>query len=1066
MGKVRLILGLAGTGKTTRLRESMRACCEKGKEILVFVPDQFSFDTEKALYIELGAKNISRVKVTSFSRISREILIEAGVKKPYADEVVKRVTMLTALDQLKGSLSFYRSLKDANGFAGKLMKTAASFKNAGLTPSDLTKKLNDCDEMDGVLFEKTSDLSLIYSAYDELLTKNLDDKLDDVRRAAEIATQTGRFNNCVCFFDNFDSFSNAQRRLLEVIISQSENAEFCLTTDAPNSSERRFFCINKTIEEIKGLCEDVSCEICEDFSPSCSNELYISKTPYDEAVYIAARIRDEVIKGARYRDFLVLTADRAYQGALENALQTYEVPYFSDFPDNLTSRPAVSFILTLLKALSLETPDLLRYFESGFVRVTNEKTGKPTTLKAHQAAKLRNAAEKYSLRRENWIEQFVDSEKIKLSHLEALRKELIEQLTDLDARLEAAQTGQGKTEVLADFLINVQHLDSTFIGRSKKSGGEETDELLLDKTTASEYERIWETIVEILESLSFCTGDIRMTTEQFVSVLTSVLEATDIASPPRVLDCVTLGDIERTRKASPKFVLMCGFNEGAIPRRLPPTNAFSSADEQALRENGIDVGDTRAVRFSKELYFTYRAMSLPRERLIMTCCETDFSGREALLASILEEMKLEKRYTSDLEPEFFASTVKSAKQVLAQNFGKNHDITKKLSAVLDGEKRFVGLLENAQAIADGKAYSHKIPPQSAEKLYQLDRISPTAIEKAFSCPFAFFCSYGLGIRNELSADISEPIETGNAVHHAMQEAIGRFIEKNDGFDCFLSLSDDELSGLSRDALSIAAEEYLHKSCADEKRVRGITGLLEPRLTSLLKQLKTDILCTGFVPVATEKKLEYSSQCGIVFYGTADRIDVKLRDSERYIRICDYKTGNNEVSLEALKHGLGLQMFIYMFACLEHEGKFGAVQYTAAGGTGCIKSSSIEQETVNRDYAFLDSHRISTAYSEAVNEGYLKLNDELAAQAGKTSRTAFVKSNSLNEAEIEKIREDFEKNLLPQKTESIRNGEAKAFPVTIKGKELPCDYCDYKNICKNKNGVFDSLVIGKEENDEN
>ena len=1043
----------------------MKACCETGKNVLVFVPDQFSFETEKALYIELGAKNISRVRVTSFSRMAREILIKLGLKKPYADEVVKRVTMLTALEQVKGSLTFYNTLKDKNGFAGRLIRTVASFKNAGLTPTELMKRLNRCEEIDDMLFEKASDLSLIYGAYDKLLTESLDDKLDDVRRAAEAAAQTEYFKDCVCFFDNFDSFSNAQRTLLEVIVSQSEKTEICLTTDAVNSAQRRFFCINKTIEEIKALCDDVSAEVCNDFSPCIVNELFVSKTPYDEATYIAARIRDEVIKGARYRDFLILTADRVYQNALENELKRYEIPYFSDFPDKLTTRPAVAFILTILRALSFETKDLLRYFESGFVRVTSAKTGTLTTLKAHQTAKLRAAAGKYSLGRDNWLNEFKDSDKIKLAHLEPLRKELIEQLTALEAKLGASETGREKTEILADFLINVQHLDSTFIGRSKKSAGEETSELILEKKTSLEYERIWGTIVEILESLSFCTGEIKMTTAQFVSVLTSLLESADIASPPKYLDCVTVGDIERTRKASPRFVLLCGVNEGAIPRRIPLTSAFSSSDEEKLRENGIDIGDTRAVRFSKELYFTYRAMNLARERLIMTCCECGFAGEEKAPALIVGEMDVEKRRTDELPPEFFASALKAAKDVLAESYMKSRSFTRELSEILKEEKRFIALLENADAVTSGKAFNHRLEAQTADRLYSLERLSPTALESAFSCPFAFFCKYGLQVNNESATDITDALETGNAVHNAMQAAVGRFIEKDDNFRSFLALSNEEISELSKASLDFAAEEYLSRSCADEKRVRGIVGLLEPRLNSLLKQLRADVEITGFVPVTTEKKIGYESPCGVGVFGTADRIDVKICGEDKYIRICDYKTGNKEINLEAIKHGLGLQMFVYMFACLENEGHFGAVQYTAAGNTKCLGLHSIEREKTKEEAAFLDAHRVSTAIDDSLYDDYLKLNYFFSEQAGKTARTKFVKSDLLNEIQFKELRDDFEQRLLPEKTASLRRGEADAVPVGESKAKLPCRYCDYKNICKNKAGVFGSVILKKEEDED-
>ena len=196
-------LGAWGTGKSAALKEEMTALAKEKKKVLLFVPDQFSFEAERQMYIAAGARNIRYIKVTSFAKIAREILTKYRKAKPYADDTVKLVLMLRTVAGLQGSLDYFGEGAEKTGFAASMLKAVASFKNAGITAEELKKSLNEASSLNDRLLSKASDIQMIYAAYDGALTAVLDDKLDDVSRSAVVAEEQGFFAGCYCFFDNF-----------------------------------------------------------------------------------------------------------------------------------------------------------------------------------------------------------------------------------------------------------------------------------------------------------------------------------------------------------------------------------------------------------------------------------------------------------------------------------------------------------------------------------------------------------------------------------------------------------------------------------------------------------------------------------------------------------------------------------------------------------------------------------------------------------------------------------------------------------------------------------------------
>lgn len=1038
----RLFIGTAGTGKTEALYREMREAAENGKDCLFFVPDQSSFETERRLYRAAGARNISRITVTSFSRCARRILTEYRLTKPYADDAVKLITMRRAVDGLSDGLTYFGAQAPKKSFPAYALKAVASFKNAGADPAALRETLAG-KITSGALFEKLSDLTMIYAEYDRLLTGELDDKLDDVSRAALSAESGGWFKGKNVFIDSFDSFSGTQRRLLAVIAAEAESLTVCLTTDAEESRQRRFFCINKTIEQIKALDPAAKAVLfTERFRQKKMDgeplKIARAMTPYAEADYIAAEIsRLAGEENARWRDVLVLSSERRRAEAVRLALKKYRVPCFFDFPEPLTNKPAVALIPTLLKATSLETDDLLRFIRSGFARINVGEKTRP--LKAYESAKLEKAAAAFGLKKADWERPFSEPQ---LQKLEPLRAELCGGLSDLGEALSAAPDGREMTETLVRYLMEKQDYKSTLLARTKSGGGEGSDVFSSDKSLSDEYNRIWEDLTCVFDSLAFCLGGKKMTVEEYISTLEAVLSGMTVASPPKTLDCVTVGDLERTRKAAVKYVFICGMCEGVVPRKTAPNANFTSAEQETLEESGLEIGGTRLFRYGKELFFAYRALSSAEKRLYLTYSCQSFSGAAAEPSYILKMTGEEAFDAEKLPLDFYVRTPESAAACLSAKLGTAAAPALKKAA---GDGDFTLRVEAAAAAADGDGYDFSLAPDTAAELFSSREYSATKLQSAFECAFMHFCKYGLGLFDEEPQSADSPITVGNIVHATLREVMS---EK-----CvFADISETEKP--VRAALENQRSE-LSRTGAGEAEIAALLDFLAPRIQKLLMQTSGEFAATGFRPRYFERKVTYRLG-DISVGGTADRIDVAEIDGVNYARICDYKTGGKAVSAEALGKGLDLQPFLYLFAYCDESGDVpAAAGYAQAGREKPVRynaTAAFDERLQLKGW--YESHRQSLSLVGDQRELDLALgsyNAELCEKTG-SPRMKFVKLVDLETSSADELRHMIDEELILPKVERLRAGEIPAKPAA-NGKNLPCAFCRFRFFCNNRNGIF-------------
>ena len=70
---LRFINGAVHSSRERRFCEEIKSACIGGKNVLVIVPDQFSFEYDKKLYELMGAELFNRIKTAGFNRLSELI---------------------------------------------------------------------------------------------------------------------------------------------------------------------------------------------------------------------------------------------------------------------------------------------------------------------------------------------------------------------------------------------------------------------------------------------------------------------------------------------------------------------------------------------------------------------------------------------------------------------------------------------------------------------------------------------------------------------------------------------------------------------------------------------------------------------------------------------------------------------------------------------------------------------------------------------------------------------------------------------------------------------------------
>ncbi len=1034
-----IIYGKAGTGKSALLYKKINEEAEKGKKVFLFVPDQFSFEAEKIIYKTVKPPYGMNVTVTMFSRTAQKILQLYGETKAYADDVVKAMLMKRILNNLaaEGRLIYYRRQLKNPTFPRIMLNIIGELRNGGLTPSALRSRISDYGAaFSETLTDKLNDISEIYTEYDALLTASFDDRLDDVRRAAELVCVTDYFDNSVCFFDCFDDFSGSQLEFIKSIMMKAEKTVFALTTDGADSQKQHFRGTSRLIQKLRemesGRTELV--QLKEQYRKCESCEIVKARNMWQECDWICSRIHSLIDEGYRCRDIAVLMPDKAYGQILESALEKYDLPAFIDIPEPLINKAVVRFAVYTLQALSFETEDILRYVKSGFVR---HKDGK--TISNIRIDSLEQLCLKYDIRKRDWLKPFPEKAD-EDGELEELRKAIINPLKSLKKAVENAD-GAEITEALCLFLCKEMDIERSMYGLYLE-GRDKDGKVIVDKKKQDEYSALWEEVVEIFESAHEALRGSRLSLNEYIEILTDIFSSAEIAKPPQVLDAVTVGDVERSRFNKVKAVFICGVNQGIFPRPASTSGNFTGNETEQLASCGITIGGDRIARSSAELFKLYRCTNLPEERLFITYPLLSNQFTELSPSPYIENIKA--RFSAeiigadDYGADFYCRTEKAARRYLAgiySDYSKQNEKNAVLKAL--DESGYENLLE---AAFRGTGDRHIISRENAERLLLKPSYSPTALEKINNCKFSYFCSDGLNLRDNLKREVGARL-SGNVVHYCLERLLTDYIGKAEEFNALTEKDITEhVEGSIKEYLENELLEGFGAAQRFSYQVKRLSELAVPAAISV----RNNIINGSFMPAELERELSFKFG-DITIKGICDRFDISTEKGGKYLRIVDYKRGKNNVPLDGVYRGENLQMFLYLFGLCEELGaKPSSVLYQPVGSyeKATAKSVDLDHEEALNAQKNADSHKANGIMIEGSPEAEEaeNINSYYTEIYGK-KRGGYSMPQIISEKSFASMKE-YCKAYVNAVVMEAANGMVSACPKN----EDKCKYCPYGLFC--------------------
>ena len=1086
------LLGRAGSGKSAEIYD--RLCKTQGK-VLLLVPDQFVFEAERIVAEKTGERT-ENIKISGFSSLSEEILRKFCRRKNYADSTAKHIIMQDTVRELKKSFKYYSTAVNRKGFATLSLRAVEEMKRAGLAPEALSSA---SENLYGSLKDKLSEIAMIYGLYNKKLTDIYDDRDDNLLLASQSASEKGYFKDMTVFIDGFDSFSGSQLKFLSPLIEQSNDCHIALCLDRNNPSELNFATAEKTMEQLKRTADNTGVGIsftdleqnaryksdallhlrnilsgdkAEKYSGDVTDIVCKMSSDADtEADYVFAEIKKLVRIGYRYNDINILCPSPSkYINSVTSSALRYDVPLFADIPSPISRKPFIKYLIFLLETANDPCgKNVLRLIKSGFARTLRED-GTTRTISLKEINELQSYCDKWDIGHLSFARPFSHLETEEEKRLDALRDSVVAPLVRFKENCEG-KTGSEITRLFAAYLFEDADVKASIQGKCQDRT---TRDLKYNKELTEEYNQLWSIVCEMLESADSSMKNSTYTLKEYTEIFKNCTALISLSKPPQVLDSVLFGDIRRTRSKGAEVVFIIGADENSFPDCNTENDGVFTLQEYAtLAENNIDLFADGDSIYTAELLACYKALTLPSKKLYIT-----YQGNKEQMGEAVETVvetfgiKIENNDLSELSPDFFCESIRSAEKQLAVRLfdgDKGEEIKTALENVKD--THYLQLINSALEKSAPDSNKHSIDPDRAGLIFGFNRLSPTAIKSLNSCRFGYFCRYGLGIKS-LSSKEMNPQNVGNIVHFVMDYCFKKFYDGT-------SANKEQSDGTIRSAVAEAMAKYREEELMEEQYHTVRFNVLFKNLGEvcfyLLKFMTMELAKSNFRPSYFELDLKQALTAPdgfkampfripvdvngkteeIELYGTVDRVDIATIEksgedghvkTEKQIRVIDYKTGHESFGLSHVYYGLSLQLLIYLFALAESNPEYipSSATYYPAGNIS-MQSEFLQPDDKRLRDIWLKNHPeegIVVRDTEGFEESML-YQSYCPDKKGKYSD--FFKAKTITAEKFDKLKNHIT-DTISRNVADVKQGNVSAEPLCDNSSPLSCTFCRYKAVC--------------------
>ena len=1126
---IRFIFGRAGSGKSQFCLNQIKKKLgnDKDNKLILLVPEQYTFQTEKKLLKAVGERGLLRAEVFSFKRMANRVFNECGGRTlTRMNDSGKNMLIYKLLKDKGEELEYFNRMAKQQGFTGIVSKTITEFKKYNISPEML--ELNNINIEDDELKKKMKDLRLIFNEFNETLHKKYIDSEDELTILAEKLINCSIYDNAEIWIDEFTTFTPQQLEVIKRLAKNSKTINITLCSDNLSggklSDETDIFdAIKNTENKVLRMMKDNNISYMEpiDLNKGYSYRfkdseelqhieshfftypfreykgknndirLYKANNSYDEVENVARDIlrlvRD---KGYRYNDIAIVCRDiDNYEKITSVIFSEYNIPYFIDKKREVLSNPLIVLIISALEILisNWSYESVFKYLKSGLIGIDIEYIDK-----------LENYVLANGIKGFKWTGELLYKSKEDTTEEDILIAEIMEEIRLPLMELSKKITGKKSLRQLAtglyEFLVQLKVFETMEVWL------DEFNEIgLQDKI--KEYNQVQSIVMGILDQAVEVMGEEIVDIKTFHKILVAGFEEQEIGVIPMALDQVNIGDIARIKGREVKALYIVGVNDGVLPSANKEEGIISDRERLLLRDMGIELASDTKSRAFEEQFMVYTALTIPSDYLMVSYPMADFEGKSLRpsiviprLKKILPNMEEESEiYNKSVENDKFNKitapipTFNELIGALRREF-EDEEIEEYWAQVFKWFESDKDFRERSKRMFKGLTYTNlteKMPRDKIKKLYATDNgklmFGVSRIEKYAQCPFAYYVQYGLKAKDRKLYEFNAP-DLGSFMHDILDSFTNRV--KNEKI-AWSDLNKERCRGMVSELIEKKLSEDTNSILNSNKRYMYFADRFKRTITKsvmvIAEQMKRgefevfkNEFAFGSFKDEEPIKIELPSKETVYLVGRIDRIDTLDMDGNTYLKIVDYKSGAKKFDLNELYYGLQIQLLVYLDALIKNSEHLlnkqaipGAILYFRIDDPIIKSKKELSEEEIQKqvlDKLKMNGLLLKDAKLVKAMDNNMETYSLVIPAAFKKDGDFTSNSSVITEEQFDILRK-YVNEKMAEICEDMLSGEIKIEPC--KSQKLNyCTYCDYSSICQFDTGIKDNKykVILKKDND--
>ena len=864
---VQFILGRSGAGKSSYcIKSIVEALLEpsNNQPLILLVPEQASYQAERAILADKRIAGYNRLNVLSFDRLGF-LVSGKNTARPGLSRLGQQMIVHRLLREAGGKLKLFGSSANRPGLGRKMTEAICELHRWAKTADDIDRLLARLqkDERNNLAALKFGDIGLIFREYLKFIEDKFIDPDVQLAGACQAVAKAEFAKGARLWVDGFASFTTAELALFSELIKAAARVQIALCLDPskidltnPDAgkldsvglfgpTERTYAALVEIIRQSKlDLAEPIILDRPVRFS-HCPPLAHIERNlfgpkptkikPGDNIrivsapnrrleVQFAARqiLRLVKEKDYRYRDIAVIASDiDSYEHYVRAYFDDYGVPFFIDKRRTLNQHPVAQLICSALQTVTggFSHSDIFVYLKTDLVPVARYDVDllENYCLAFGVSGKDWQSDKKWHFAgegRESFDERRINQIRLKVS---GPLLELRDKLRVGDGPANSIDAGQ-LTQIIFDFLdgLGVREKISKWIEEAAGTG---------NCTIADEHRQFYDKFLNIFDELVAAFAGCKLSCGDFAAIINSAFSQLTLAFIPPSMDQVLVGSIERSRHPALKAVFLLGATQSQFPVPVGFDSILTDDDRSAAEEADFSLAATVGQKLAERQYLAYIAFTRPSELLYITYPLTDDKGSGAVRSQFIAD--LESLFiphqsgpsaSAGLGVEQICS-IGAAEEVHSKSelaellcSGLGRDVSsgsldvrrERLGELLDDICADEQLAEVGSSVYQAINYdnSAELGRDVVEKLFARQiRTSATKISDFAGCPYRYFARHILYLQERKEFKL-RPLDVGNFYHCVLDLLLKRLNAEGRNF---ATIEDEELLKLLREQISIVVQ---------------------------------------------------------------------------------------------------------------------------------------------------------------------------------------------------------------------------------------------------------------------